>query len=193
MQYIKRLFSIFFYTLLLLLVSRVLFLLFTNLGHNYGDRVWQPFETRDSMVFNSSKGDTVGFCISQIVRYNSPSEPLLPLSHPRISTVVYITSHNRAIVDISTELGKKKVTLNAPFRVSHINVYENEASLRCFKINDIDVILLERNETNRDGSPYLQKVYWSSQYGYIRAIYSDGETWELKSFTRNGKSMYPCL
>jgi hypothetical protein len=189
MKSIKRVFSIIISTFLFLLFGRILFLLLCILSHNYGDRVWQPYQEGDSLIYYNNHGDTVKLIISQIQKKSFPSEQLLPFSHWKYRTMVDIAPQNHTIVDIITELGKKRVYLSPPFSRNNIFIGEEETSLETFQYNQMDVIKIERYEKDWH-DPYVKTIFWSSQFGYIKVFYSDGETLELQSFTRNGKCKY---
>ena len=191
MKYIKQGLKCVVYLALLLLIGRILFLKISPYFHDYEDEVWQPYQQGDSLVYINNKGDSISWIISQIHNKDNPSDPLLPLVHRLYSTSILVKPWDNPIVSIKTDLGHKSVWFWPPF---HDGVYIytkiDETSFETIRYNQMDVIILAQYREDWHGKPYAQKIYWSSQLGYIKVFFSDGETCELQSFTRKGKCLY---
>lgn len=193
MKYIKQGFKYVAYMALLLLIGRLLFVKISPYFHDYEDEVWQPYQKGDSFVFINDKGDSANWVICQIRNRDSPSDPLLPLAHRKYITIVCVDDPDpwkSHIVKIINKLGKKSAEFKFPSSRSSIYVHLDETPIETLRYNQLEVIQIEKYHKDWEGDPYLQKIYWSSNFGYIKAIYSDGETWELLSFTRDGKCLY---
>ncbi len=172
---------------------RVTYLVVISLTHNYTDNVWQPYQVGDSLTFINNKGDSVKWGISEIEESSHPSDPLLVLNHRIFSTFVSTIDNFDAIVHIRVESGQKTVIFEPRFRRDKISLIENEKNqnnVESRKYNQMDVLRITPHDKDFKSPPYLDSLYWSSQFGFIKVLYSDGETWELKSFERKGKVIY---
>ncbi|MBQ7238556.1 MAG: hypothetical protein IJS20_07175 [Bacteroidales bacterium] len=172
---------------------RVTYLSVISWTHDYTDKVWQPYQVGDSLTFINNKGDSVKWGISEIEECSHPSDPLLVLNHRIFSTFVSTIRNFDAIVHIREESGQKTVILAPRFRRDRISLIENEKNqknVESRKYNQMDVLVITPHEKDFKSPPYLDSLYWSSQYGFIKVFYSDDECWELKSFVRKGEIIY---
>lgn len=176
-----------------LLIGRILYLVIASNIHNYSDKIWQPYQQGDSLVFFNNKGDIIRWGISQIDTRSNPSDPLLLLNHRIYSTVVSTMSNFDAIIHIREEEGIKTIYFEPRFRRGSIKVIEdkkNHTNLDSIKYNQMDLFKITPHQTDLRIEPYQKTIYWSSQYGFIKIFYSDGVVWELKSLSRNGQIIY---
>lgn len=176
-----------------LLFGRILYLVIASNIHNYSDKIWQPYQQGDSLVFFNNKGDTIRWGISQIDTRSNPSDPLLLLNHRIYSTFVSTMSNFDAIIHIREEESIKTIYFEPRFRRGCIKVIEDEknhTNLDSIKYNQMDLFKITPHPTDLRIEPYQKTIYWSSQYGYIKIFYSDGVVWELKSLSRNGLIIY---
>lgn len=177
---------------ILLLIGRILYLVIVVNIHNYDEPVWQPYQQGDSMVFFNNRGDTVCCGIYSIENVSNPSSPLSPLEHWIFSTFVN-TSEFETIIDVSEELGVKRIDFEPLFQRGNIEVIEgekNQTNLGSINYNQMDLLKITPHPNDLLIEPYLQMIYWSSQYGYVKVFYSDGEIWELNTLNRNGEIIY---
>lgn len=162
-----------------------------NIISDYNNKKWQPYQQGDTLTFLSSNGDTAKWDILQIEKVHNPSDPLL-LWKPWIYSTFVCTKKDLGgiIVNISIKSGKRTIILEPCFRRGTLRIKENETKLTKMKYHHSEVLVLKPDHDDWHGDPYLQTVYWSPQYGYIKVFYSDSTEWELISFIRNGISLY---
>ncbi len=194
MKSIFKFFLVLFCLIFLSIFLRLAYLAIDSWTHDYTDKVWQPYQVGDSLTFINNKGDSVKWGISNIEDVSNPSDPLLFLNHRIFSTFVSTIGNFDAIVDISVESNVKTICFEPRFRRDRISVYEGKKnrSKNVFsrEYNQLKVLRISPHDKDFKSPPYLDSLYWSSQFGFIKVFYSDRETWELKSFDRKGKVIY---
>lgn len=177
----------------ILLVGRIMYLVIASNFHNYEERIWQPYQQGDSLLFFNNKGDSIRCGIYSIRSFSNPSDPLLLLNHRIYSTFVSTTDFLDAIINIHEELGVKTIYFEPPFQRGRIRIIENEKNqenLDSIKYNQMDLLKISPHPKDVKIEPYQKMIYWSSQYGYVKIFYSDNVVWELMEFKRNGKTLY---
>lgn len=178
--------------IIILLLSREVILIIRSSIHDYNDKLWQPYHSGDSLEFVSNRGDTAKWVIHKILKSNNVESTLFFYNDLMMDTNVKINEFS-SIVFIRTVHGVTSVFFEPEFRRGEIRIIKDEKNpqnLKTIRYNQMELFKITPHEKDVLVEPFLQAIYWSPQYGYIKVIYSDGLEWELSSFTRHGNVLY---
>ena len=168
---------------------------------NKKDKVWQPYQVGDSMVYVSNKGEMVKDSISEIKKAHNPSDEWAPWKH-WIHTVWVRTrrfyppsrENFRPIIQFDREKLKKTVyyepSVKDAFRRRVIIKEKHQKNLDTIQYNQHQLYKItphSQDIINEDG---MDSIYWSPQVGFVKVYYHDGDVWELVTFYRGGEVLY---
>ncbi len=176
-----------------LLLLRTVYLAIVCYTHDYNDKVWQPYLVGDTMFFSNNKGDSTEWNIFEIRNGDNFLSPVFFMNPLIISSLVGTNDYS-AVIHIRTYSGQKSIYFHPEFKGRNcieVREYEKrQKNVSPSRYRNMDILKIIPHEKVFRKEPFLDSIYWSSQYGYIKVFYSDGEIWELKSFKRNGEIVY---
>lgn len=168
---------------------------------NKKDKVWQPYQLGDSMVYVSNKGEMVMDSISEIKKAHNPSDEWAPWKH-WIHTVwvdtrrVYPPSREnfRPIIQFDREKLKKTVYYKPQFKLAPertvIIKEKHQKNLDTIQYNQHLLFKITPHSQDYSYNDYVDSIYWSPQVGFVKVFYHDGDVWELVTFYRGGEVLY---
>lgn len=162
---------------------------------NKKDKVWQPYQVGDSMVYVSNKGEMIMDSIVEIQKTHNPSDEWAPWKHWIHSIwVMTMRSDGRSVILFHREKLKKTVYYTPPFKLAPertvIIKEKHQKNLDTIQYNQHQLFKITPHSQDYSYKDYVDSIYWSPQVGFIKVFYHEGDVWELVTFYRGGEVLY---